>query len=1036
MTEAALQGSYQRVFLEAAVGGLKRRWLLAFGIALAVLVWVASTRGTARLELRAEQGLVLRVAPGTHGDPGPAYIVGAESDPEGSRFTSADFFIDGPGAWRVYFDRRDNANCHFLERSGDTVSLGLTEAGVEQVLATGKLPPPTPSREGRGNTELRLARHGSYIGLFQQGKVITAAFDDRLCGGSAGFRMASGGPAITLKVEPREDIHFSDDFMISDAKGAQWRGNGTPQGGDFAVKSLRHPLLSANAFNYMGAGSNVYSVAGQPWWDRYSYEASVRGPAGGRIGLVFAFQDEKNYGLFRWSARKLAADGTTVVEAGKRELVRVRGGTEEVLASAPGGYAPDQWYAAQLLLTYARVQVCVDGHSLLEASDPYLAAGGAGVWCDVPLPAALAPEPKAQAFAENSLDALMRQHAVFDDVRINTLEGFDDDFRVPGPLAGGWMVGPGDWVVSADQSGNGCGVGSAGVPAGILQVLPQAGSTKALIGDRRWAQYEVEADVQPGNGGAGLVFLHRDENNYYSATVEKGLFKLNCVADGQATVVDSAPLEEAGLSMRLRVSIKHGHVRATANPPPAPSREGRGNTGAALSGEGRGNTGAAVETFVGGALLRGRAGLVAFAGRRGAPCVFKHFRLGFLPEREPLVTTNAVFEDEASMSQWTSPTGEWHTPKGPAQFDGRPVNMLWHCCQFPGDVEVGVEPREFADKEPNFDLALSVSKDGQGRNNGYVLRYKCGQLGDSSSRSSVLQLLRQGELKCEKALAEDPRQLASVALRRCGKYVVGLVDGRAAIQCRDDQPLTGNKVAYYTRGVALRSEATKIASDNFRNDLFSAAPTAWRTAGVVVAEVTNRWQCDPRWSFFSLKNDLSRVKEGLAAALWSKYFYPGDVTLEFFVGNKMEVARGKPYVYVRDINVTIASDGSNLAKGYTFMWGAHGNTGSVILRDGVEVKRSGERIETDTTFHNGWYVYRVEKQGGRLTFRVVDTVYGKVHCELSYDDPHPLEGSRVAIWTYNHCIMLSRVRISGDGGNVAEHPDWRPEPLRTPYDGK
>ncbi|MGD0088544.1 MAG: hypothetical protein ABSE73_01365 [Planctomycetota bacterium] len=525
--------------------GLNRWWLVTFGIVLVLLIVIAAVRGRAKLELGGEQSLVLRVAPGTpHTDPGPAYIVGAESDPEGTRFATADFFIEGLGDWRVYFDRRDNANFHFLDRAGDMVALGLSEAGVEQILATGKL---------ESVAQLRLARHGSQIGLFQQGKLVAAAFDDRLAGGTAGFRMGQSELPITLRAEPREDIHFADDFMITDVKSAQWRGNGTPERGDFAVKSLKNPLLSANAFCYMGAGANIHSVVGQPWWDRYSYEASVRGPVGGCIGLVFAYQNERNYGLFRWSVRKTAADGVKLLDAGKRELLRVSGGVEEVLATAPGGYVPDQWYSARVLMTYSRVNLSMDGHVLMEVSDPYLAAGGAGVWCDVPLPATPAEDPKAQLFQVNSLDALMRQHAVFDDIRINTLDGIDDDFRVPGPLAGGWLAGPGDWLVSPDQSGSG---------SGVLQILAQAGATKALIGDRRWAQYEVEADVQPGSGGAGIVFLHRDENDYYTATLEQGQLRLNCVAEGRAAVVDSVRLEDAGATPHFKACIKHGHVRA------------------------------------------------------------------------------------------------------------------------------------------------------------------------------------------------------------------------------------------------------------------------------------------------------------------------------------------------------------------------------------------------------------------------------------------------------------------------------------------
>lgn len=936
-------------------------------------------------------------------DPGPTAVVGAPAEAKGTRFLSMDLTLDGAGDARVYFDRSDNAHFHFMDRKGDSVSLGLSEAGVEQIYATGKVSNTLP---------LRLARHGPHIAVFEGGKLVTSAFDDRLMGGSAGLRALSDGATAKLTAEARDEVHFADDFMLSESRGAQWRGNGSAEKGDFSVKSLKNPLLSANAFCFMGAGHNVLSVTGENWWDNYLYTASLRGPVAGQIGIVFAYQDEANYGLFRWTARKLDASGQ-VIERGKREILRFRDGQSTVLAEQEGGYLADQWYAMDVRMTYSRVRVSIDGQALLEVSDPFLACGAAGVWCDIAKPAQHILQPKEQNFQDNYLSELMRHHAVFDDVRVKTVDGFEDDFTVAGPLTRGWLAGAGDWGVRAGQSGSGCGE---------LSVKPLKGSTKALIGDRSWAQYELNADVRSGGGPAGLIFLHRDESNYYAATLESDALKLVRVAEGQENIVDSVAVPKTSDPVALKVSIRHGHIRVTANGTQS------------------------VETFDGDAALRGRAGFVAAASRLGsaAPSGFSRFRLSFLPEPEPLVTTNAVFEEELTMNDWTSPTSEWYPPREQLLVEGRPVNLLWHRSQFPGDVELMVEPREFP--EQKFDIALSLAKDGQGKNNGYVFRYRSGDSADGASRTVTLQLFRQGEVRSEKTLTEElskpgeaaaaPRQLTSLAVRRCGKYMVGLVNGKPAIQFRDEEPLKGSKVAYYTQGVILRSEATRITSNNFRNDMFSSAPSNWRTAGTAIAEVINRWQCDPRWSFFSLRNDRTK---GKPAVLWSKNLYPGDVSLEFFVGNRMEGERGQPYTYARDINVTLCSDGQDLTKGYTFMWGGFGNTASVILRDGVEVKRIGKTIPTDMNFHRHWFSYKVEKQGNKLTFRV-DRFFqdraGEKSSELVYEDSQPLTGDRLAIWTYDHSIMISRVRISGDGGQATEDVDWQPAPLRTPYDDK
>src|SRR5208283_4882248 len=190
---------------------------------------------------------------------------------------------------------------------------------------------------------------------------------------------------------------------------------------------------------------------------------------------------------------------------------------------------------------------------------------------------------------------------------------------------------------------------------------------------------------------------------------------------------------------------------------------------------------------------------------------------------------------------------------------------------------------------------------------------------------------------------KEAQPLSCLAIRRCGRYIVGVVNGRPLAVYRDEEPLSGSNVAFYTQGVNIRAEAIKITSNHFKNDTFSSAPVGWRSAGAAISEVTNRWQCDPRWSFFSLKND---IKVGKSAVLWSKYLYPGDVALELHVGNKMEQNRGLPYTYARDINVSICSDGSDLTKGYTFMFGGNNNAGSMILRNGVEVANNPKRIPT------------------------------------------------------------------------------------------
>ncbi|MFH0937981.1 MAG: hypothetical protein V1899_01660 [Planctomycetota bacterium] len=960
---------------------------LATCLCAGAMLLIVGVADAAQSELPNAQRLPTSITPvRAQRDTGPTTLLGIGQDPRGVLVESADFYIEGEDNYRVYFDLADNSNFHFIERRGANISLGLCEAGIEQLMATGVLEMIAP---------LRLARHGAHIGLFQKNKLILSAFDDSLRGGRAGFRLLAADPPIRLKVEPREDIHFSDDFMIAEGKGSQWRGNGDSKNGDFLVRSLRFPVTSANAFNYMGAGRNIYSVVGQPWWDHYCFEASLRGPATGCIGLVFAYQDDQNYALFRWSSRQNS--GSKIMGKDMRELVRVRDGQEQVLARASGGYIPNQWYGAAIRITYAGAVVMIDGHILFDLADPYLMAGGTGVWCDVALPPVNGTH-EDRNLMKNSLNAQMKQHAVFDDVRVNTVKGFEDKFKLNGSLAGGWLVGTGAWNVKPRENREGA--------SSELTVISDNGPAKALIGERFWANYEAQTEVRSGGVAAGLVFLHRDESNYYAAILAGDVLKLIRVANGKEMITDQVNLLKTDTLVRLKATIRQGHIAVRANDT------------------------VSIETFDGDTALKGRAGLIVTpedGGKKAVAC-FTNFQVSFPSQRNSLVTENVIFDHEDTMSAWADANAEWYPPNLKTLVDGKPVTLLWHRSQFPGDVELLVEPREI--QKPNFEIDLSVSKNTSGKENGYIFRYQAGD---------KLELLRQGVKVVTKPLLANTAPLINLALRRCGRYLVGLINGRTAIVYRDDSPLVGGGVALRYNGVTLRHESTRITSQNFKDELFAQAPVDWRVAGAAtITEITNRWQCSPRWSFFSLKNDRA---VGKPAVLWNKALYPGDVSVEFFVGNKHEPERGEPYAYARDINVTICSDGADLTKGYTFMFGGFGNQGSMILRNGVEVKRNPRSIptghrdpDTNYNYHRHWFAVKVEKRGNRLSFRVDQFFNDEEKRELVFEDAQLLKGDRIAIWTYDHAIMLSRVRISGEGGNVFENPDEKIPPLKTPYD--
>ncbi len=216
------------------------------------------------------------------------------------------------------------------------------------------------------------------------------------------------------------------------------------------------------------------------------------------------------------------------------------------------------------------------------------------------------------------------------------------------------------------------------------------------------------------------------------------------------------------------------------------------------------------------------------------------------------------------------------------------------------------------------------------------------------------------------------------------------------------------------------------------------APTEWRVAGDVNlnnGSITNRWECDPRYSFFTLTNDR---KLGKRAVLWSKRSLTGDLSVEFFFGIKQDHKYGNPYSYARDVNLTICSDGSDLTKGYTFCFGGMNNTCSCIMRDGVIVRQLPVKIPTALDYTRHWFRFSVERTGNTVSFGV-DHFFSSPTSKTSrmeFEDPEPLSGDRIAIWIYDCPISVSRITLSGDGEGAMEPPDFLPGRLVTMYDNE
>lgn len=194
-----------------------------------------------------------------------------------------------------------------------------------------------------------------------------------------------------------------------------------------------------------------------------------------------------------------------------------------------------------------------------------------------------------------------------------------------------------------------------------------------------------------------------------------------------------------------------------------------------------------------------------------------------------------------------------------------------------------------------------------------------------------------------------------------------------------------------------------VGASSLKDYTFTKAPVDWLPASGRWA-VTNRWQCDPRWSFYTGRNLAG------TAANWFRYEHGKNVTLEFFAGPRMNRESGDNYDYARDLNATLVAVAGNLDSGYSFLFGGKGNTGSQITH-GEQILHANPamRIPEDKALvHRHWFHIKIRKQGNHLAWWVDGAKVGEA------DTAEDTGAGRLALWTWRNQIAVARVRVSSD----------------------
>ncbi len=573
--------------------------------------------------------------------------------------------------------------------------------------------------------------------------------------------------------------------------------------------------------------------------------------------------------------------------------------------------------------------------------------------------------------------------AVLDEIMLQPLDEvvFGDDFmRVPGQPAT-WDQLSGDWRVAQLESSR-----YSANAFTLLGNASEGGAALAAAGYWFWEDLTVEASVRatqdargfgvglacrPDGGGYVVRFLRHDG--------AAGVVQLVRSRGGEESVLDESPaVAHADEWHRMAISGVAGQL-----------------TGA-LDG---------VELVAADdpELAQGQVSLWV-EGRE--PVAFDDVQAYSGPMREdpPVVLAQSqdpaaqVFVNDQYMQEWADERDQWLSGAG----------GIWHAGHYWGDVELAWEMSERGLGD-GVELHLCVPTAGPTLGPPADAQAGC-HLALVATDGKLALTLREGaEVRAEAAVAM-PELPVTVALRRTGDAVEALVGGKVAASFDATIPAAG-KVGLTGRTARWQASGLRIVSRTTMDATFRSAPTDWHV-GSGEWGVSSRWDCTPRWSWFQGRSeDL--------ASVWTRRSFSGDVVVEFFAGISMDQPWAPFYQHPGNLCVTLCGSNDTPGSGYSLIFGGWGNSAVGIFRQGELVARvpgftmpdildslGGTTGRADAhKLHNEWWRIRAERVGS--TVRLL--VGGKL--AATFDDPDPLPGGAVGVWTLNQAMTVARARV-------------------------
>jgi len=904
-------------------------------------------------------------------------------------------------------------------------TLSWQQLGLQPEIAPVKIPLKLTSGM---TTRFTIKRRPDTVAVLMDHRLLFVAPAPSRGTGACAFLNVPAGCAIeNARYQAVGLPNFGDDFMrpeavksLSDAQ-SKWLDDTTWRvafyrkdnpGDDPKDPATGQPMLSpwqlslyptfqntSNGFWYLYSGVGPSWVVANPTMvypssDRYFVEAAVKPEYDSKVGVIAAYQDNKNYLLFRWKQQEFATANVPLAE-----LIAVVDGKEKVLATSQRGFEPGQWYTIRINLGWQTAQALVDGELLMSAVNPGSVEGRVGLYADgaekprrpklddVTAAMYVITDETTQKVVNEAADAQRTSSIVlFDDVRVGEWLTFTGTAQASPYLT----TTTGRWKSFGDVSVN---TSPGSLVTGSPAFTNYTAATRVRLPDRR-ATADLLFNI--GKNGAG-----------YAWEITASGQKLYAVdAQSKRREIDSAKLTLAPKEWAdLRMEADGPYVRLFFN------------NQRVLE--------AYDTTRVGGRCgLQSKARDVAFQSLM----VTQHEP----PRKKPEV--NNIFEADRWLSAWSSREADWYPVVLPAKLvtpAGATFDQVGFAAPLPTDVpglywnkggyfhNLRVAIPISAETVKGQTLHLTTDYDAAG---GYQVQFAASDKG-----GFVAKLARKGQPVGEYPFTSGKK--SCLVFQRLGDYLVLTVQDldpedtntepevtaeRPVFVFRDHDPLQAEMIGFTVTDPALAAAKLQVDSDRLE-DPFEYAPTAWIAESGVWA-VMARYSCQPKWNWFG----------GFGAytpTVWSKYRLDGDQVVEAYTGIKMQYDN-QPEEYARryrDINMTICANGSNLNSGYTVIRAGHPGGGAdavtMLLRKGVVVQTTKEPkflLPPQGVGHRRWFATRIEKRGDTIKV-FIDNLLA-----MTYKDPDPIPGGFTGLWTYNNGIMVGRANIAAEKMTVGQ----------------